>query len=127
MKRLLIITDLSHACPRVPDFSVYLPDFGWHATIITPLLNERFQKKFNPPEKFFKSVKTIEVPFKGDVFWFWRKIFGLFGFNKEISILNQIKEKTGDTSKKSLIDIFFNLYRAVFAYPDEIKNGKKRR
>ena len=121
MKKVLIIANLFHASPRIPGLASYLPEIDWEATIVTPPLGINFQNKYSPPKKFFANTKIIEVPYRGDIFWFWRKLAGFLGFKKNTSITEQIKEKVGVVSKKSFIDKLLNFYQAVFGYPDTEK------
>jgi hypothetical protein len=125
IKKVLIIANLFHASPRIPGVAIYLPEFGWEATILTIPLSEEAKNYLGLSQKFFKRVKIIETPYRGDIFWFWRKIFKFLGFDITKSILNQVKQKIGITSKGSFVDSIFNFYRTIFAYPDEEKEWKK--
>jgi len=124
MKKVLIITNLFHASPRIPGIAKYLTEFGWEPTILTVPIGKEHRNLLGFPAGFQEKVRIIETPYRGDIFWFWRKIFKLLGFSLKKSILTQLKEKTGDTSQKSFIDFIFNLYRTIFAYPDEEKGWK---
>jgi len=119
MKKVLIITNLNphliRASARVPGLAKYLSQFGWEAVVLTVPF----------PQKLAPEFRTIETPYTGDIFWFWRKISKSLGFKQQESILNQAKEKIGFTSQKSLIDRIFNLYLTIFAYPDGYKHWKK--
>ena len=125
MKKVLIIANLFHASPRIPGIAKYLPEFGWEPTILTVPIKEDPKNRLGFPFGFREKVRIIETSYRGDIFWFWRKIFNLLGFEREKSILNQIKEVGGITSQKSFIDSIFNLYQTFFAYPDEEKEWKK--
>lgn len=125
MKKVLIIANLYHASPRIPGSATYLPEFGWEATIITPPLGNDAESHFGFPKKFMERTKIIEARYKGDIFWFWRRIFKLFGFKMSESITEQIKEQVGITKKKSFIDILMNWYQTIFAYPDTERTWKK--
>jgi len=122
MKKVLIIANLFHASPRIPGIATYLPEFGWEATIVTPPLGEEYQKDFSPPKSFFKKIKLIEVPYKGDVLWFPRKIIKkLIGFKSKKGLTEKIKERMGISSRKSLVDKLLFFYQAIFGYPDTEK------
>jgi hypothetical protein len=124
MKKVLIITNLFHASPRIPGLAKYLTEFGWEPTILTVPIGKEHRNLLGFPSGFQEKVRIVETPYRGDIFWFWRKIFKLLGFRTDKSILTQTKEKIGITSQKSFIDSLFNLYRTIFAYPDEEKNWK---
>jgi glycosyltransferase involved in cell wall biosynthesis len=124
MKKVLIIANLFHASPRIPGLAKYLTEFGWEPTILTVPIGNEFSNSLGFPAGFQEKIRIVETPYRGDIFWFWRKIFKLLGFRTDKSILTQTKEKIGITSQKSFIDFLFNLYRTIFAYPDEEKNWK---
>jgi len=117
MKKVLVIANLNHASPRIPGISTYLSEYDWEATIITPSVKGA-ENKLGFPKQFSEKVKIIEANFQGDVLWFWRAIFKLVGFKTTESITEQIKERVGVTSKKSLFDKMMVWYQTVFAYPD---------
>jgi len=125
MKKVLIIANLFHSSPRVPEVVKYLSEFGWEPTILTIPAKETPQNYSEYLLNPFKKDKIIKTPYQGDIFWLWRKIFRLFGFDMNKSILNQTKEKTGITSQKSFIDFIFNFYQAIFGYPDDEKGWEK--
>lgn len=125
MEKALIVANLFHTSPRIPGFTTYLPEFGWEATIITPPPGKDFQKQSVPPKNFFDNVKIVEAPYQGDIFWFWRKIFKMFGYKTDESIPEQIKESLSINSKKSFIDVLLNFYQTFFAYPDTEKTWGK--
>lgn len=125
MKKVLIVANLFHASPRIPGIATYLPEFGWEARILTPPVDEKAKKNLGLSQKFFERVKIIEAPYKGDIFWFWRRIFRVFGFKTTKSITEQLKEIMGISQKNSFIDILLNWYQTIFAYPDTEKTWKK--
>ncbi|MFH1656595.1 MAG: glycosyltransferase [Candidatus Nealsonbacteria bacterium] len=124
-KKVLIIANLFHASPRIPAISKYLSDFDWEPTIVTTPIKDDFKNLLAFPDDFKNKVRIIEVGYKGDIFWFWRKIFKIFGFKSNKSILNQTKEKINIFSKKSFLDYILKFYLTLFAYPDSEKNWKK--
>lgn len=125
MRKVLIIANLFHASPRVPGAAKYLSEFGWEPTILTVPIRENPRNRLAFPADFKEKIRIIETSYRGDIFWFWRKIFKLLGFSINKSILNQIKEKVSVTSKKSFIDSVFNFYQTIFSYPDSEKGWKK--
>jgi len=125
MKNVLIIANLLHAFPRIPKISMYLPKFGWKATIITPKMVKCEKETFGFLEDFFRQVEVIEVPYKGDIFWLWRKVFKILGFNTKESLTEQIKRQIGIDSEKSFLDIIVKWYHMFFAYPDTEKTWIK--
>lgn len=118
MKKVLVIANLFHAFPRIPGITTYLPDFDWQATIISPPIEKNLQKHLGFPKKFEENTKIVSASYRGDIFWFWRKIFKLFGYKTQESITEQIKLRAGITSQKSIFDILMIFYQTIFAYPD---------
>lgn len=121
----MVIANLFHASPRVPGFTAYLPEFGWEATIITPPLSGNARDSLGFPAKFLERSEVVAAPYKGDIFWLWRIIFNLLGFRSSESITEQVKERTGVTSKRSFIDTLMKWYQAIFAYPDTERTWRK--
>lgn len=124
MKKVLIIANLFHASPRIPGIAKYLSSLGWEPTILTVPISEDLRYRLEFPEGFLDKVRIIETPYRGDIFWLWRKIFKLLGFKINKSILNQLKKEGGIGSQKSFIDYIFKFYNTIFAYPDTEKNWK---
>lgn len=125
MKKVLIIANLFHASPRIPGIAKYLNDFGWDPTILTVSIKEYPRHSLGFPAGFKEKVRIIEVPCHRDILWFWRKLFKVISFKTNESILNQVKEKIGLTSRETFIDSIFKFYMTLFAYPDGEKGWKK--
>lgn len=116
MKKLLVIANLHHASPRIPALLVYLSDLGWTATIVTPELGENVQSVLGFPEGFIEKVKIIVAPYRGDIFWPLRKMLDVFGFSKETSYTEQLKEEV--IGGRSWIDYIMRLFQTFIAVPD---------
>jgi hypothetical protein len=125
MKKVLIVANLFHSSPRIPGAATYLPEFRWNATIITPPLGKNAVSKLGFPKTFLEKTRIVEVPYKGDVFQFWRKLFKRFGYKTDASITEQMKERLGLTAKKSFVDIMIKLAHLFLAYPDTERTWKK--
>ncbi len=125
MKKVLILANLFHASPRIPALAKYLPEFGWEPIVLTVPIKKDPKITLFFPSDFQEKTRIIEVPYPGDVFWFWRKLLIGIGLREERSILDQIKSKAGISSRKSFLDYIFNLYRTIFAYPDEEKTWER--
>jgi glycosyltransferase involved in cell wall biosynthesis len=125
VKKVLVIVNLYHASPRIPGLCTYLPEFGWEATVLSPPLREGAETHLGFPRAFLKRTRILEAPFRGDIFWFWRKIFQGLGFRINESITEQIKERAGMFKQKSFIDVMMKWYQMIFAYPDTEKTWGK--
>ena len=117
----MFITNLFHASPRIPRITEHLPDFGWEVTIITPPINNEAIIELGLSTSFLDHSRIIDAPYKGDILWFYRRFFRSIGFARDRSITNQIKERVGVGSKKSIVEIMLYWYQALFGYPDTEK------
>ena len=118
MKKLLVIANLYHASPRIPNLLTYLSNYGWDISIVTVPLSKGAEEYLGFPMGFLEKAKIIEAPYRGDIFWIWRKLFKLVGYKTDESITEQIKENFGITSKRSLVDALIKWYQTIYAYPD---------
>jgi glycosyltransferase involved in cell wall biosynthesis len=118
VKRLLVIANLHHASPRIPGLVSALPEHGWEAVIITTPLEANAPEVLGFPEGFLDKASVIQVPYKGDIFWMWRGLFRLLGFDMKESLTEQIKDRAGVRHKRSFVDELMRAYQTLFAYPD---------
>lgn len=120
MKRLLVIANLHHASPRIPALLVPLSAFGWEITVVTPSLGDDAEAMLGLPPEFSKKIGVVIAPYRGDIFWLWRKLLRLFGFSNQSSYTEQIKERFGGcgNGRSSLVDWVMRSYQAFFAIPD---------
>ncbi|MBI4250708.1 glycosyltransferase [Candidatus Uhrbacteria bacterium] len=121
MKKVLLIANLFHASPRIPGITVFLPEFGWQATVITPPVDERARQVLGLSDEFFAKTIIVDADYPGDIFWFWRKICTWLGLRTDESITQQIKKGFHVKSKKSIIDRLLIFYQEIFGYPDSEK------
>jgi len=111
MRKVLIITYLPYATPRIPGLARYLPEFGWQPLIMTPpCLKETGSE-----------LRVIETPYR-HAFGFLRKMLGLKPGGDDLR--KQVKERFGSNSKKSLLDSVLTIGGAVINYPDSKKGWK---
>lgn len=61
MKKVLIITNLFHASPRMPGFSKYLSRYGWKPIILTVDLNQKNNRRYGILENIQDYAQIIEV------------------------------------------------------------------
>lgn len=118
MKSLLVIANLHHASPRIPGLVSALLEYGWEAVIITPSLGVNAPEALGFPDRFLDKARVIEAPYRGDIFWRWRRVFRLLGFDMTSSLTEQIKDRAGVRAKRSLVDELMRAYQTLFAYPD---------
>lgn len=117
MKNVLIITDLSHASPRIPGLCKYFAEEGWKATILTAPLGKTHKERLVIPTK---DARIIEVAYPS-MLDFWKKIVG---FKDGQGVLAQLEQKF-PAGKMTFIESFlsklFILGGTFFAYPDEMR------
>lgn len=125
MKRLLIIANLHHASPRIPGLVSALPEHGWEAVIITTPLEANAPEVLGFPEGFLDQASVIQAPYRGDIFWMWRGVFRLLGFDMKESLTEQIKDRAGVRRKRSFVDELMRAYQTLFAYPDTERTWRR--
>ena len=125
MRRLLVIANLHHASPRIPGLVSALPEHGWEAVIITTPLEANATEVLGFPEGFLDKARVIEAPYRGDVFWMWRGVFRLLGFDMKESLTEQIKDRAGVCHKRSYVDDLMRAYQTLFAYPDTERTWRR--
>lgn len=120
MKCLLVIANLHHASPRIPALLGPLAKLGWKVTVVTPSLGDDAESVLGLPANFLEQVEVVVAPYRGDIFWFWRKILRALGFSSQSSYTEQIKERVArrDSGRRSLVDRLMRVYQAIFAIPD---------
>lgn len=118
MKRILVIASLHHASPRIPALLATFNEIGWHATVVTPPLGEDAEFALGLPVGFTEFVEIAIAPFRGDIFWVWRKALHGLGFSNQSSYTEQIKERVGGSGGRSVVIRLMRAYQAAFAIPD---------
>ena len=119
MKHLLIVANLYHSSPRIPELAETLLNQGWKVTVVTSPLKHNAAIVLNFPKNFSKKTIFQIAPYRGDIFWIHRKFLSFFGFSKKISYTEQLKNISGKTLKKlGLIDWLMRIYQEIFAIPD---------
>jgi len=109
MKKLLIITHLPFASPRIPGLAAYLPEFGWEPVVLTPKLPAR-------PDAGFRVVETDTRDFLG----FLGKPLGLAAAAED-DMHQALGERLGGKWRRPL-DCLLNAGGALLNYPD-VKRG----
>lgn len=119
MKHLLVIANLYHSSPRIPELLETFLNEDWKVTIVTPPLQDNAATFLNFPKNFSKKAIFQIAPYRGDIFWIHRKFLSFFGLSSKISYTEQLKNISGKTLKKlGLIDWLMRMYQAIFAFPD---------
>ena len=111
MRKVLIITYLPYATPRIPGLAKYLPEFGWQPIIMTPHCSQAAGSQ----------LRIIETPYR-DALGPWKRLLRMRP--GEDDIRKQVKERFGISSRKSLIDSVLTVGAAIINYPDGEKGWK---
>ena len=123
IKKVLIVTDLFHASPRIPGLCAYLREFGWEPVILTTSLGENPEARKGPPNDFNKKFKVVEVPYES-LITVLKKIGGFktgtTGARAEIE-----KKFGGNSLRNRLIKKIILWAGAIIAYPDELRAWRK--
>jgi glycosyltransferase involved in cell wall biosynthesis len=108
MKKLLIVTYLPWASPRVPGLARYLPEYGWEPVVFTPELRTK-------PEDW---LRVIETPYR-DSLGFLRNSLKL---GAGVDDLHQdVKNKMGLKLPDFLVDFCLTRGGEIINYPDLFK------
>jgi len=118
VKRLLVIANLFHAAPRISGLAACLPEFGWEATIVTPPLGEDETERLGLPDEFCQRARLAPAPYRGDVYWYWRRLFQRLGLQAGESVTEQLNRSLNLTGSRTLVHRLRVLYESVVAFPD---------
>jgi len=126
MKHLLVVANLYHSSPRIPELVETLLNEDWKVTILTTPLKDNAATFLNFPKNFSKKAIFHIAPYRGDIFWIHRKFLNFFGLSSKISYTEQLKNISGKTLKKlGLIDWLMQIYQEIFAIPDTERTWSK--
>jgi glycosyltransferase involved in cell wall biosynthesis len=106
VKKVLIITHLSHASPRIPGFAKYLPECGWQPIILTTPISERSYSQFRIPKDLKKTVTVIET----------------HGYRSPYGIKRLSSRKYSKI--RPFLKSIYKYYREIAHYPDAEKRWK---
>ncbi len=102
--RVLVITDLVHAAPRIPGLVKYLPGYGWEPVVVTP----RLVPSLDP------RVRTILTPHAPVL----AALKGLVGVDPHDAVRIQLRDRLGKARGAALFDRLLHLTAHVVNYPD---------
>src|SRR3990170_6065882 len=117
MKRVLLVGNIHHAFTRVFALGTYLPEYGWEATVLTPLQPSTLRELGASP-RFLARATLAEAPYHGDVFATWRRMLYRRGFSPEESLTEQLTHRLGPVREDSVVELLAGWLRTVLAYPD---------
>ena len=106
MKKVLIITHLLHASPRIPGLAKYLLEFGWQPIILTTPIGEDAYSQFRTPKDFKKTVRVIET----------------HGYSSPYGKKRLASKKYSKI--RPFLKFIYKYYREIAQYPDAEKGWK---
>lgn len=119
--KILIISNLDHASPRIPGLSQYFIERGDDIRVVTPISSVNYMENWGLNELNPKKFQVINAPYNGDVLQILRKIFWFLGFKKEISLTEQLKSSSNSRAvkiKSKVIDFLLFKIQEFFGIPD---------
>jgi len=108
MKKVLIITYLPWATPRIPGLARYLPEFDWEPVILTPPLTTR-------PEAW---LRVVETPYH-DSLGLLKKLLRISPEADDLR--REVKDKLDIKAARPLLDFLLTRGSEIINYPDPLK------
>jgi len=116
MKRVLIITSLVDASPRIPGLSKYLPEFGWQPIIITPPVGKTRQSVLI--DDCIRSMNVVEVPYHDPVGWMIASIKQTAGMDPTEGAMSQLRMEDGPIPL-GIYSQLIRFFKEIAYYPDQ--------
>ena len=107
MKKVLVITHLLQASPRISGLIKYLDEFGWEPIVITASCLHSDDLKF----------RIIETSQRGP----FSLYEGLMGFERNNNIREEVEKKFGASFVHPILNFFLTKCGEIFNYPDSNK------
>jgi len=111
MNKVLMVTYLPFATPRIPGLAKYLPEFGWQPLVITPPC----------PRQPNSGLRVIETGYR-DASAFVGRLLGVKTGGEDLR--KQVEARLGNSSRHPLLASLLTLGGAVINYPDSERGWK---
>lgn len=122
VRKLLVIANLAHASPRIPNLLTPLANEGWDIKVVTPQMSEADEASLGLPKSFKKNVRIVYTPTYRDVYQPIRRFLYLIGLvptGARSGFTNALKEsKVAENFQGRVIDQLLRVYQSLFAFPD---------
>ncbi len=123
MKKVLIVTHLVRASPRITGLVKYLPEFGWQPVLITVPLN--MGHSLNRDISSIQEHRVIEVPYVDMLSRLSDFLKKVGGFEPNVGVRRQSDKRFGaDSTKMTITGFLIRLYKEALFYPDQDKAWK---
>lgn len=127
MKKVLIVTHLVRASPRIPGLAKYLPEFGWEPIVLTaPLhMGHSLGHGKNDDAAASNAFRIINVQYVDSVGRLSGFLKRSSGFEAGEGVRRQSEKRYGSRSVKSmLVGFSLRVFKEIFYYPDQDKSLK---
>ncbi len=124
MRKVLIVTHLVRASPRIPGLAKYLPEFGWEPIVLTasPHMGHGLGHNNDTTPTAFRTINVQYVDSVGRLSGFLKRSSG---FEAEEGVRRQSEKRYGSRSNKSmLVGFSLRVFKEIFYYPDQDKSLK---
>ena len=118
--KILVVVDLVHSSPRIPELLVGLCQSGDHdLVVLCPDHTPEQLREIDLPQCFLSSIELVKTKTHRDSFEWIRRLLAYFRYSPSNSYSEQLKASLGNKSHLSrLIDLGLRWYQACFAIPD---------
>lgn len=125
IKKVLIITHLVHASPRIAGLAKYLPEFGWEPIVLTAPLHMGHSLGHGNSDAASNTYRIINVQYDDKVGRLSSFLKRNSGFEAGDSVRRQSEKRYGSRSAKSLLVGFaLRVFKELFYYPDQDRSLK---
>lgn len=124
-RKVLFISNLFHASPRIPRLLKDLPSLGWSPTVITPRIEGSMEKIFNaPPTDLAKrGVKVVEIG-NARLYENIKNTIPISGYRELIKKTVGRIDQGADSRLNRVIDRYYWRLYLMFNFPDVEKGWK---
>ncbi|MCL5318524.1 MAG: glycosyltransferase [Thaumarchaeota archaeon] len=124
MRKVLIVTHLVRASPRITGLAKYLPEFGWEPIVLTAPLHLGHSLGHGK-DATSTTYRTIIVEYVDSVDCLSSFLKRRSGFEAGEGVRRQSEKRYGSRSVKSmLVGFALRLFKEIFYYPDQDKSLK---
>ncbi len=125
MRKVLIVTHLVRASPRIPGLAKYLPEFGWEPIVLTAPLHMGHSLGHGNDGAASGAYRTIEVHYVDNVDHLSSFLKRSSGFEARKGVRRQSEKRYGSRSAKSLlVGLALRVFKEIFYCPDQDKSLK---
>ncbi|MBI2938162.1 MAG: glycosyltransferase [Thaumarchaeota archaeon] len=126
MRKVLIVTHLVRASPRIAGLAKYLPEFGWEPIVLTAPLDMGHGLGYSNRDTPAPKYRIVQIPYADSVSRLTGFLKKSSGFEAEDGVSRQSDKRFGSKSVKSrLVSFALKRFKEVVYYPDQDISMKK--